>query len=126
MHSVKYLLSIILSIPSSQRHGFSLPFYSHRFIRENKTNILEFLRNSWANDRRTECSIWMVYSKVDMPHQYVSNGVEGTSLYRSLRGRSSSTRSSNDDVIIQYTLYKIHKLLLSLKLIILLPSYELA
>ncbi|KAL2968852.1 hypothetical protein AAZX31_15G047800 [Glycine max] len=70
-----------------------------KFHRENKTNILEFLRNSWANDRRTECSIWMVYSKVDMPHQYVSNGVEGTSLYRSLRGRSSSTRSSNDDPV---------------------------
>ncbi|KAL5176161.1 Protein FAM135B [Glycine soja] len=41
----------------------------------------------------------MVYSKVDMPHQYMSNGVEGTSLYRSLRGRSSSTRRSNDDPV---------------------------
>ncbi|KAH1237626.1 Protein FAM135B [Glycine max] len=70
-----------------------------KFHRENKTKILEFLRNSWANDRRTEWSIWMVYSKVDMPHQYMSNGVEGTSLYRSLRGRSSSTRRSNDDPV---------------------------
>jgi len=45
-----------------------------------------------------------------MPHQYMSNGVEGTSLYRSLIGRSATTRKFNDDVIIQYTLYLIHKL----------------
>ncbi|XP_014517563.1 protein FAM135B isoform X1 [Vigna radiata var. radiata] len=71
-----------------------------KFHRENKTKILEFLRNSWANDRRTEWSIWMMYSKVDMPHQYMSNGVEGTSLYRSLRGgRLASTRRFNDDPI---------------------------
>ncbi|KAK7331661.1 hypothetical protein VNO80_28398 [Phaseolus coccineus] len=70
-----------------------------KFHRENKTKILEFLRNSWANDRRTEWSIWMMYSKVDMPHQYMSNGVEGTSLYRSLRVRSASTRRFIDDPI---------------------------
>ncbi|XP_047168520.1 protein FAM135B-like isoform X1 [Vigna umbellata] len=71
-----------------------------KFHRENKTKIMEFLSNSWANDRRTEWSIWMMYSKVDMPHQYMSNGVEGTSLYRSLRGgRLASTRRFNDDPI---------------------------
>ncbi|KAK7328228.1 hypothetical protein VNO77_22330 [Canavalia gladiata] len=70
-----------------------------KFHRENKTKILEFLRNSWANDRRTEWSIWMVYSKVDMPHQYMSNGVDGTSLYRGIRGRSSSTRRYSDDPV---------------------------
>ncbi|TKY71300.1 FAM135B protein [Spatholobus suberectus] len=69
-----------------------------KFHRENKTKILEFLRDSWANDRRTEWSIWMVYSKVDMPHQYMTNGVE-TSLYRSLRGRSASTRRITDDPV---------------------------
>ncbi|KAL2968853.1 hypothetical protein AAZX31_15G047800 [Glycine max] len=62
-------------------------------------NQLLYLWNTFLKFHRTECSIWMVYSKVDMPHQYVSNGVEGTSLYRSLRGRSSSTRSSNDDPV---------------------------
>ncbi|KAF1890583.1 hypothetical protein Lal_00041397 [Lupinus albus] len=70
-----------------------------KFHRENTTKLLEFLRNSWANDQRTECSIWMVCSKVEMPHQYISNGVEGTSLYRGLRGRSSSTRRSIDDPV---------------------------
>ncbi|XP_019419231.1 PREDICTED: protein FAM135B-like isoform X3 [Lupinus angustifolius] len=70
-----------------------------KFHRENTTKVIEFLRNSWANDRRTECSIWMVCSKVEMPHQYISNRVEGTSLYRGLRGRSSSTRRSIDDPV---------------------------
>ncbi|XP_061337171.1 uncharacterized protein LOC133284199 [Gastrolobium bilobum] len=70
-----------------------------KFHRENKTKILEFLRNSWASDRRTEWSIWMVYSKVELPHQYMSNGVEGTSLYRGIRGRSLSTRRLNDDPV---------------------------
>ncbi|XP_057428796.1 uncharacterized protein LOC130722164 isoform X2 [Lotus japonicus] len=71
-----------------------------KFHRENKTKIMDFLQNSWANDRRTEWSIWMVYSKVEMPHQYMSNGVERTSLYRSMHGRSSSTtrRLINDPV----------------------------
>ncbi|OIW13190.1 hypothetical protein TanjilG_17546 [Lupinus angustifolius] len=54
-----------------------------KFHRENKTKILEFLRDSWANDRRTEWSIWMVYSKVAVPHQYMSNGVDGISLHGS-------------------------------------------
>ncbi|KAK7260348.1 hypothetical protein RIF29_26318 [Crotalaria pallida] len=66
-----------------------------KFHRENKTKILEFLRNSWANDRRTEWSIWMVYSKVAIPHQYMSNGVEGTSL----RGSPLSAKKITDDPI---------------------------
>ncbi|KAK7246812.1 hypothetical protein RIF29_41682 [Crotalaria pallida] len=70
-----------------------------KFHRENKTKIMEFLRNSWAIDRKTECSIWMVCSKVEMPHQYISNGVQGSPLYRGLRGRSSSTRRSTDDPV---------------------------
>ncbi|WVY95273.1 hypothetical protein V8G54_034361 [Vigna mungo] len=86
-------------IPMMGNHFYCL-MGQNPMLRENKTKILEFLRNSWANDRRTEWSIWMMYSKVDMPHQYTSNGVEGTSLYRSLRGgRLASTRRFNDDPI---------------------------
>ncbi|KAK7302470.1 hypothetical protein RJT34_13360 [Clitoria ternatea] len=70
-----------------------------KFHRENKTKILEFLCNSWVNDRRTEWSIWMIYSKVDIPHQYMNNGVGTMSLYRGIRGRSSSTRRSFDDPV---------------------------
>lgn len=70
-----------------------------KFHRENKTKILEFLRKSWAIDRRTEWSIWMVYSKVAMPHQYMHNKVEGTSLHHSLHRSSLNTRRLIDDPI---------------------------
>ncbi|KAJ8758706.1 hypothetical protein K2173_000427 [Erythroxylum novogranatense] len=45
-----------------------------QFHRSNKTKVLEVLRDAWARDRRAEWSIWMVYSKVEMPHQYISSG----------------------------------------------------
>ncbi|KAG8632741.1 protein FAM135A isoform X2 [Manihot esculenta] len=45
-----------------------------QFHRATNTEILEFLHNVWAKDRRAEWSIWMVYSKVDMPHHYISSG----------------------------------------------------
>ncbi|KAL2342150.1 hypothetical protein Fmac_010090 [Flemingia macrophylla] len=70
-----------------------------KFHRENRTKILEFLCHSWANDRRAEWSIWMVYSKVDTPHRYISNGVDGTSMYGSLRPRSTNTRRFTDDPV---------------------------
>ncbi|KAK7400259.1 hypothetical protein VNO78_11462 [Psophocarpus tetragonolobus] len=69
------------------------------FHRENKTKILEFLRRSWAIDRRAEWSIWMVYSKVAMPHQNISNGVEGTSLPHGIHRSSISTMKFRDDPI---------------------------
>ncbi|KAJ1399150.1 hypothetical protein SESBI_30525 [Sesbania bispinosa] len=70
-----------------------------KFHRENKTKILEFLRKSWAIDRRTDWSIWMVYSKVAMPHQYMSKRVEGTSLHHGVHRSSLSTRRLTDDPI---------------------------
>ncbi|RDY05361.1 hypothetical protein CR513_10818, partial [Mucuna pruriens] len=70
-----------------------------KFHRENKTKILEFLRKSWVIDRRTEWSIWMVYSKVAMPHQNMSNGVEGTSLSHGIHRSSISTRRLTEDPI---------------------------
>ncbi|XP_054800383.1 uncharacterized protein LOC129304670 isoform X2 [Prosopis cineraria] len=69
------------------------------FHRENKMNIMEFLRNSWANDRRAEWSIWMVYSRVEMPHRYLSNRADRTSLRGSFLGRSLSLRRSRDDPV---------------------------
>eukprot|EP00258_Populus_trichocarpa_P022718 XP_024438737.1 protein FAM135B isoform X3 [Populus trichocarpa] len=59
-----------------------------QFHRANKITILEFLRDVWTKDRRAEWSIWMVYSKVDMPHQYISSGTDD-SFYHGHR-RSSS------------------------------------
>ncbi|KAF7842672.1 protein FAM135B-like isoform X1 [Senna tora] len=68
-----------------------------KFHRENKTKILEFLRNSWAIDRRAEWSIWMVYSKAMMPHQNMSDGVEGTSMHWGKPGRYLNSRKLTDD-----------------------------
>ncbi|KAJ9183343.1 hypothetical protein P3X46_007208 [Hevea brasiliensis] len=44
-----------------------------QFHRINKTKILGFLSMTWAKDRRAEWSIWMVCSKVEMPHHYISS-----------------------------------------------------
>ena len=64
--------------------------------RANETKISEFLRDAWANDRRAEWSIWMVYSKVDMPHQYIRSGVDDS--YHGACGKASALRKLTDDV----------------------------
>ncbi|KAL2343736.1 hypothetical protein Fmac_005021 [Flemingia macrophylla] len=70
-----------------------------KFHRENKTKILEFLRMSWVIDRRTEWSIWMVYSRVAMPHPNMSNGFEGTTWSHGMHRSLISTRRVHDDPI---------------------------
>lgn len=67
-------------------------------IRVNGKKILEFLREAWANDRRAEWSIWMVYSKVEMPHHYLSSGVNDSS-YHGARAKVPIIRKLTDDVI---------------------------
>ncbi|XP_042480075.1 protein FAM135B-like isoform X2 [Macadamia integrifolia] len=67
-----------------------------KFHRANKTKILEFLRDAWAIDRRAEWSIWMVYSKVHMPHQFLRSGNDSSSQH-STRGRVSIAKKINDD-----------------------------
>ncbi|PIA47746.1 hypothetical protein AQUCO_01400387v1 [Aquilegia coerulea] len=67
-----------------------------KFHRANKTKILEFLRDAWASERRAEWSIWMVYSKVEMPHHYLRSGLDGSSNH-SARGKVLMSRKLNDD-----------------------------
>lgn len=67
--------------------------------RANKKKILEFLIDAWANDRRAEWSIWMVYSKVEMPHHYL-NSVIDESSFQGGRGKVLSLKKLTDDVII--------------------------
>ncbi|KAL8153771.1 hypothetical protein V2J09_011531 [Rumex salicifolius] len=43
--------------------------------RENTVQVLEYLCETWANDRRAEWSIWMVYSKVEISHDH--NNIRG-------------------------------------------------
>ncbi|XP_024983059.1 protein FAM135B-like isoform X2 [Cynara cardunculus var. scolymus] len=66
------------------------------FHRANKTKVLEHLRNSWAIDRRAEWSIWMVYSKVEMPHQSTRSEIDD-SLYHGLRGKLPVLRKITED-----------------------------
>jgi len=80
-------------------------FYPIILTRENRTKILEFLRKSWVIDRRTEWSIWMVYSKLKMPHQNMNYGVEGTSMSHGVHRSSILTRRFTDDVIIYYLIF---------------------
>ena len=55
--------------------SWNLISYNILVFRDNKTKILEFLHDAWAKDRKAEWSIWMVYSKVEMPHHYINSGV---------------------------------------------------
>ncbi|KAB2023608.1 hypothetical protein E1A91_D06G032400v1 [Gossypium mustelinum] len=66
------------------------------FHRDSKTRILDFLRDEWAKDRRAEWSIWMVYSKVDMPHRYI-NGSFDESSHQIVHKRGSSLWKLTDD-----------------------------
>ncbi|XWS25444.1 hypothetical protein CRYUN_Cryun27aG0068900 [Craigia yunnanensis] len=66
------------------------------FHRDNKTQILEFLRDAWAKDRRAEWSIWMVYSKVEMPHHYINGGFDESS-HHIVHKRGSSLWKLTDD-----------------------------
>ncbi|CAK9313273.1 unnamed protein product [Citrullus colocynthis] len=65
-----------------------------KFHRANKTKILEYLRDGWAKDRRAEWSIWMVYSKVEMPHHYINSGMEEPSSLAIRRGNVHKRVSS--------------------------------
>ncbi|KAL6543305.1 hypothetical protein OROHE_010825 [Orobanche hederae] len=67
------------------------------FHRANIKKILEFLRNQWAVDRKAEWSIWMVYTKVQMPHQYISSVVDDFSI-RGSRGRGHLRKFGIDTV----------------------------
>ncbi|KAK6277672.1 hypothetical protein POUND7_017995 [Theobroma cacao] len=66
------------------------------FHRDNKTQIFEFLRDAWAKDRRAEWSIWMVYSKVEMPHHYINGGFDESS-HQIVHKRGSSLWKLTDD-----------------------------
>ncbi|EEF34216.1 conserved hypothetical protein [Ricinus communis] len=56
-----------------------------QFHRVNRTRILDFLRMAWAKDRRAEWSIWIVSSKVEMPHHYISSRNDESSNYAGSR-----------------------------------------
>ncbi|KAJ0011346.1 hypothetical protein Pint_32923 [Pistacia integerrima] len=60
------------------------------FHRANRAKVMEFLCDTWANDRKAEWSIWMVYSKVEMPSHFLSTGVDES--YQPFRAKALSLR----------------------------------
>ncbi|OMP06367.1 hypothetical protein CCACVL1_01604 [Corchorus capsularis] len=66
------------------------------FHRDNRTKVLESLHDTWAKDRRAEWSIWMVYSKVEMPHHYINGGFDESS-HQIVHKRGSSLLKLTDD-----------------------------
>ncbi|XLT30148.1 hypothetical protein S245_061457 [Arachis hypogaea] len=69
-----------------------------KFHRENKIQILKYLRETWCKDRKVEWSIWMVYSKVEMPHHYINNGIN-LSSNRGKHKRALTLWKLNDEPI---------------------------
>lgn len=67
-----------------------------QFHRSNKTRILECLRDAWAKDRRAEWSIWMVYSKVEMPHHFLNSSADDSS-HHGVHKRVSNMLKLTDD-----------------------------
>lgn len=67
--------------------------------RTNRIRILEYLRDTWVNNQRSEWSVWMVKSEIDVPHRYLRSGVDVASQF-SILGRVSLTRRTSEDVII--------------------------
>ncbi|XP_038704395.1 protein FAM135B-like isoform X3 [Tripterygium wilfordii] len=79
-----------------------------QFHRANKTRLLQFLRDTWAKDRRTEWSIWMVYSKVEMPHHYISSGAEESS-HHGVKRVSTLWKLPDDTAQAAATLAELHR-----------------
>ncbi|CAF1924586.1 protein FAM135B isoform X1 [Brassica napus] len=78
------------------------------FHRENNTKILEYLRDTWRRDRRAEWSIWMVYSKVEMPHHFIS-GMYDTSNHSSHKRATTSVLKLNDPAQVAATRAELHR-----------------
>ncbi|XP_021639963.2 uncharacterized protein LOC110635076 isoform X1 [Hevea brasiliensis] len=80
-----------------------------QFHRANNTEILEFLHDAWAKDRRAEWSIWMVYSKVEMPHHYISSGNNDSSHHVVDKRGSSFWNLADETAQIVATRAELHR-----------------
>ncbi|VVA90617.1 unnamed protein product [Arabis nemorensis] len=78
------------------------------FHRDNNTKILEYLRDIWTKDRRAEWSIWMVYSKVEMPHHFINSGMTDI-LNQSAHKRTSSVLKLSDPAQLAANRAELHR-----------------
>ncbi|XP_051123145.1 uncharacterized protein LOC127246018 isoform X2 [Andrographis paniculata] len=76
------LLNSIDLIDNQLTYLWSLFFNFHRV---NAKKVLRYLYHQWRVERKAEWSIWMVYTKVEMPHQYISSSVHTS--YQGLHGK---------------------------------------
>ncbi|THU63504.1 hypothetical protein C4D60_Mb01t16490 [Musa balbisiana] len=79
--------------------GNQLSFLWNTFLnfhRINRIAILEHLHGVWAMDRKAEWSIWMVHSKIEVPHRYLKSGADDSSHHNAL-GKVVGLRKSNDE-----------------------------
>uniref|UniRef100_A0A7N2RF62 DUF676 domain-containing protein n=1 Tax=Quercus lobata TaxID=97700 RepID=A0A7N2RF62_QUELO len=79
------------------------------FHRSNERKILEFLCDAWAKDRRAEWSIWMVHSKVEMPHHYLNSGGDESSHNGSHKRVSSLWKLTDDPAQTAATRAELHR-----------------
>ncbi|WZZ13593.1 hypothetical protein YC2023_106682 [Brassica napus] len=78
------------------------------FHRDNNTKILEYLRDIWRKDRRAEWSIWMVYSKVEMPHHFINSGMSDI-INHSAHKRASSVLKLTDPAQLAANRAELHR-----------------
>ncbi|CAL9041129.1 unnamed protein product [Musa banksii] len=64
-----------------------------KFHRVNRISILEHLHGVWAMNREAEWSIWLVYSKIEVPHRYMRSGADDPSHH----GKVVGLRKSSDE-----------------------------
>ncbi|CAH8306129.1 unnamed protein product [Eruca vesicaria subsp. sativa] len=78
------------------------------FHRDNNAKILEYLRDIWRKDRRAEWSIWMVYSKVEMPHHFINSGMSDI-INHSAHKRASSVLKLTDPAQLAANRAELHR-----------------
>ncbi|KAG0486944.1 hypothetical protein HPP92_009039 [Vanilla planifolia] len=66
-----------------------------KFHRAHRIKVIEHLRSAWAADRKAEWSIWMVHSKIEIPHRYLRSN-SGDSSQRSALGKAVQRKSGDD------------------------------
>uniref|UniRef100_A0A2N9F360 DUF676 domain-containing protein n=1 Tax=Fagus sylvatica TaxID=28930 RepID=A0A2N9F360_FAGSY len=93
MEQPEFVKAINNQLGTSALVDFDIFVHGHK---ANERKILEFLRDAWAKDRRAEWSIWMVYSKVEMPHHYINSGGDESS-HHGVHKRVSSLWKLTDD-----------------------------
>ncbi|XP_020245658.1 protein FAM135B-like isoform X2 [Asparagus officinalis] len=103
--SKEELLDVFFSV------GNQLSFIWNVFLKFHRTNrmkILEYLYDAWAIDRKAEWSIWMVYSKIDIPHRYLRSAADDSS-HRNTLGKVVTRKSNDEQALISSTRAELHR-----------------